>query len=62
MEALEQREFARAPDAPAFFAPTDRWRRPSDYVAFMAKRFEVGLTSPPGQQPKKKKTLVKECR
>ena len=27
-------------DAKARFAPSDSWRRPTDYVAYMAKRFE----------------------
>ena len=41
-------------DLPAFFAPDDRWRRPSDFVCFMARQFEAGLTGkkrPPGADP-----------
>ena len=37
---------AAAADLPAFFAPDDRWRRPSDAVAHQAKLFEEGLTGP----------------
>ena len=33
-------------DPKARFAPSDSWRRPSDYVALMAKRFEDDWTSP----------------
>ena len=33
-------------DAKARFAPSDCWRRPSDYVAYMAKRFETDWTNP----------------
>jgi hypothetical protein len=44
-----------ADDLPAFFAPCDRWRLPSDFVAYQAQRFEDGLTTPPGKKFKKKK-------
>ena len=33
-------------DAAARFAPSDSWRRPSDYVASMAKRFEEEWINP----------------
>ena len=33
-------------DATARFAPSDSWRRPSDYVAHMVKRFEDAWTNP----------------
>ena len=33
-------------DATARFAPSDSWRRPSDYVAHMARRFEDEWTNP----------------
>ena len=33
-------------DAKARFAPSDSWRRPSDYVAYMAKRFEEEWVNP----------------
>ena len=33
-------------DATARFAPSNTWRRPSDYVAYMAKRFEEEWTNP----------------
>ena len=39
--------------APAFFAPSGKWRLPSDYIAHLAAEFEAGKTTPPG---KKKKT------
>ena len=44
-------------DLPAFFAPSDRWRRPSDFVAYMAEQFEKGLTgpSPPAGARRKKR-------
>ena len=45
-------------DAQAYFAPGDRWRRPSDFVAHQAHLFEEGLTGPappPGGERKKKK-------
>ena len=34
------------PDAKARFATSESWRRPSDYVAYMAKRFEEDWTNP----------------
>ena len=33
-------------DAAARFAPSNRWRRPSDYVAYMAKKFEEEWINP----------------
>ena len=47
-------------DLPAFFAPSDRWRRPNDFVAYMAEQFEKGLTgpSPPAGAARKKKQLT----
>ena len=33
-------------DAAARFAPSDSWRRPSDYVAYMVQRFEDEWTNP----------------
>ena len=30
----------------AYFAPTDAWRRPSDYVAHLARKFEEGKPDP----------------
>jgi hypothetical protein len=33
-------------DTNATFAPSSSWRRPSDYVALMAKRFEEEWTNP----------------
>ena len=46
----------RAQDAEqdAHFAPSERWRRPSDYVKHMMERFELGLTTPQGKTPKRK--------
>ena len=35
-----------AGEAEAKFAPSDAWRRPSDYVAFLAKRFEEEWVNP----------------
>ena len=34
------------PDPVAYFAPSDRYRRPSDYVAYLARRFEAGKLNP----------------
>ena len=39
-------EVAQEMDAKATFATSDAWRRPSDYVAFMARRFEDEWTNP----------------
>ena len=36
----------RRPEPKAFFAPSDAWRRPSDYVAHLAKKFEEGPVDP----------------
>ena len=33
-------------DATSRFAPSNTWRRPSDYVAYMAQRFEEEWTNP----------------
>ena len=32
----------------AHFAPSNRWRRPSDYIKHYMERFEQGLTTPKG--------------
>ena len=42
-----------APEPDAFFAASDRWRRPSDYVAHLAQCFEDGKTGPPKKRKKK---------
>ena len=51
-------------EATAHFAPSDRWRRPSDYIKHMMGLFEQGLTAPKGTTPKggkpKKKTLSRD--
>ena len=36
----------RGPEAKAYFAPNDAIRRPSDYVALLAKKFEEGCVDP----------------
>ena len=36
----------RGPEPQAYFAPNDTWRRPSDYVAHLAQRFEEGPIDP----------------
>ena len=35
-----------APDPVAYFAPSDQYRRPSDYVAYLTRRFEDGKPNP----------------
>ena len=38
-----------------YFASSDRWRRPSDYVAYLAREFEAGRTGPLEEQGKRKR-------
>ena len=40
------------PHIEAYFASSDRWRRPSDYVAHLAGLFEAGLTGEKDGKPK----------
>ena len=37
---------AQGAEQAAHFAPSDRWRRPSDYIKHMMGQFELGLTTP----------------
>ena len=34
------------PDPAAYFAPSERYRRPSDYVTYLTRRFEAGKLNP----------------
>ena len=42
------------PEPTGYFAPSDRWRRPSDYVAYLAREFEAGRTGPLEERGKPK--------
>jgi len=42
-------------DPKAYFSNDGRWRRPSDYIAYLAAEFEAGNTTLPGKEKKKKK-------
>ena len=44
---------AAAPEA--CFVPSDRFRRPSDYIAHLCREFEAGNTTPPAKKKKQKR-------
>ena len=48
------------PEQPAaYFVPSDRWRRPSDFLAHQVELFEAGETVPPGT-PKEPKQVTRD--
>ena len=48
------------PEQPAaYFVPSDRWRRPSDFLAHQVELFEAGETVPPGT-PKEPKQITRD--